>query len=183
MGENFPLLEKIIQKETLYNGSYLDLKKYQVELPDGRLADREIVRAPDAVAILPVKSNGDVVLVRQHRPAIDRTILEIPAGLVQKGEELESAVIRECEEETGYKPKCVQKFLTYAHAVGYSTGYVTLFLSDDLEHTGQVNRDSTEFLEIVHMQFSELQKLVEANKIVDSKTILSTLLYTKMREE
>ena len=133
MGERDPILEKIILRETLYHGSYLDLEKLQVELPDGRKCNREIVHAPDAVAILPVTPDGLVVLVRQHRPAIDRTILEIPAGIVNKKESLESAVIRECEEETGYKPKNVRRFLTYAHAVGYSTGYVTLFLSDEFQ--------------------------------------------------
>jgi len=183
MEQRDSLLEKIIQRETLYHGSYLDLEKLKVELPDGRQCDREIVRAPDAVAILPVTPEGNVVLVRQHRPAIDRTILEIPAGIVNKKESLESAVIRECEEETGYKPKNVRCLLTYAHAVGYSTGYVTLFLSDELEHTGNAQRDSTEFLEIVSMPFKTLQEMVRTNQVVDSKTILSTLLYAKEKEQ
>lgn len=177
------MVEKVIQRETLYHGSYLELEKLKVELPDGRQCDREIVHVPDAVAILPITSDGWVVLIRQHRPAIDQTILEIPAGIVNKKEGLDSAVIRECEEETGYKPKKVQTLLTYAHAVGYSTGYVTLFLSDDLEYTGQIQRDSTEFLEIVHMPFANLQKLVRRNEIIDSKTILSTHLYAMMKEE
>ena len=183
MGKRDPVLEKIIERETLYRGSYLDLEKLQVELPDHRRCHREVVRVPDAVAVLPIKTGDEIVLVRQHRSAIDRIIFEIPAGIVKDGENLESAVIRECEEETGYKPKRIQKLLTYAHAVGYSTGYVTLFISDELEHTGRIQRDTTEFIEVVTMPFKKLQELVLTNQIIDSKTILSTLLYTRRKEK
>ena len=66
--------------------------------------------------------------------------------------------------------------MTYAHAEGYSTGMMTLFLGLRLTHTGKISLDDTEFLEPVSMSFLQLKQLVRKNMILDSKTILSTLL-------
>jgi ADP-ribose pyrophosphatase len=170
-------LTEIIQKlETLYSGSYMDVEKQVLCLPDGREVVREIVHVRNAVAVLPILSNGNVVLVRQYRPAIRKTLLEIPAGLLDDGEDEQNAAMRECEEETGYRPKKLQRLLHYAHAEGYSTGWITLYVATELKKMGQISLDRTEHLEPVQMSFAELQDLVRKNEIVDSKTILSTVL-------
>ncbi|NQT25419.1 NUDIX hydrolase [candidate division KSB1 bacterium] len=179
MEEKTDLTETIQKLEKIYSGSYMDVEKQFLRLPDGREAVREIVHVRNAVAVLPILSSGDVVLVRQYRPAIQKTILEIPAGLLDDGEDEESAAKRECEEETGYRPKKLQRLLHYAHAEGYSTGWITLFVATDFEQTGQISLDNTEHLEPVQMSFTELQNLVLQNEIVDSKTILSAILAEK----
>lgn len=176
MARKADLTEIIERLETLYTGSYLDLEKQHLRLPDGREAVREIVNVRDAVAVLPILENGDVVLVRQYRPAIKKTLLEIPAGLLDDGEDEKTAAIRECEEETGYCPKQLKRLLRYAHAEGYSTGWITLFVADDLEKTGKISLDRTEHLEPVQLSFEELEQLARQNEILDSKTILSTVL-------
>ena len=176
MKDGKSLTERVIKSEFLFKGKYLELGKLDVEFPDGRVGLREVVRVRDSVTIFPVDQDGTVHLVRQHRPAIGRTIIEAPAGLLDDVETDERAAIRECEEETGYLPHKLEKLLTYAHAEGYSTGFMTLFLATDLKHTGQIKLDSTEFLEPAAIPFAELVKMVENNEIIDSKTILSTLL-------
>ena len=168
--------EKLSRLETVYSGKYMDVKKHYLELPDGREAVREIVHVRDAVAVLPILPNGEVILVRQHRPAIQRTLLEVPAGNVDSGEKLEETAIRECEEETGYRPQKLIRLIGYAHAEGYSTGWITLFAGMDLEKTGRMNLDSTENLQPIRIPFVELLEMVNKNEIVDSKTILCTLL-------
>jgi len=168
--------EKIEKSESLYKGKYLELDRLEVTLPDGRTGLRELVRVRNSVSILPLDEEGNVHLVRQHRPAIGRTILEAPAGLQDEGETDEDAASRECEEETGFYPHKLEKLLTYAHAEGYSTGFMTLYLGTDLEHTGKIKLDSTEFLEPVALLFSELEEMVKKNEIIDSKTILFTFL-------
>jgi ADP-ribose pyrophosphatase len=176
MNQDSKLDEKIINREAIYQGVYMTVEKLHVQLPNQQLCDREIVRVKDAVAILPVEDNRRVHLVRQYRPAIDRFILEVPAGLVDQDENPEETAIRECEEEIGYKPRKIKKLLTYAHAEGYSTGFITLFLGTELVHTGKIHLDHSEFLEPVIIPFSELIQKVAENQIVDSKTILCTLL-------
>ena len=168
--------EKILNRELLYTGSYLTLEKLQVRLPNRQVCDREVVRVKNAVAVLPVNEKGNVHLVRQFRPAIEQLILEVPAGLMDGDENPEQTALRECEEETGYRPRKLQKLLTYAHAEGYSTGFITLFLGTELEYTGNIHLDNSEFLELVMVPFAELVYRVQTNQIIDSKTILCTLL-------
>ncbi|HDQ45102.1 MAG TPA: NUDIX hydrolase [bacterium] len=168
--------ERLEHLETVFTGKYLDVRKYHLRLPDGRKAVREIVHVRDSVAVLPVDPEGRVILVRQHRPAVGKTLIEIPAGLLDEGESPEEAALRECEEETGYRPGRLEKLITYAHAEGYSTGWMTLFVGSDLVHTGRIRLDRTENLHAVCLPFPELARKVRANEIVDSKTILSVTL-------
>lgn len=171
-----PCYEKITAEEILYKGVYLTLKKLRIELPDGRKGVREIVQVRDACAILAVDGDLNVLLVRQSRPAIMKTGFEIPAGLIDEGESETDAVFRECEEETGYRPVQVRRLIRYAHAEGYSTGFITLFLGIGLEHTGKMHLDATEYVEPVLVPIDELVRLVQTNEITDSKTILSVTL-------
>jgi len=176
MSNHDPFIEKILGREIIFKGKYLNLEKLKLLLPNQSVAEREIVRVRDAVAVIPVDHKKRVHLVRQHRPAIKTTILEIPAGLRDQEERLETAAERECEEETGYRPRMLKKLLTYAHAEGYSTGFITLFLGTQLEYTGEISLDATEYLEQEVVDYSTLCRMVDQNQIIDSKTILSTLL-------
>ena len=176
MKKKSDLTEIVERLETLYTGSYMDLERQHLRLPDGREAVREIVNVRNAVAVLPILGNGDVILVRQYRPAIKKTLLEIPAGLLDAHEDDETAAIRECEEETGFRPKKLNRLIRYAHAEGYSTGWITLFAATELEQTGKISLDRTELLEPVRISFDELRSRVRQNEILDSKTILGTVL-------
>lgn len=177
------LYEKILQRDIPFHGKYLDLEQWSIELPDGRKGRREIVRAPDAVAVFPVDVEENIHLVRQHRPAIGRTLLEIPAGLIDSGESEETAAVRECGEEIGFHPARLIRLLTYAHAEGYSTGWTTLFLGLDLTTADASSLDATELLKPTVMAFTELKELVKRGEIKDSKTILSVLLWSSLRKE
>ena len=183
MDDNGNVYEQIVHRDMLFTGKYLKLERLHVKLPDGRTGEREIVRVPDAVSVLPLDKEGNVHLIRQHRPAIERTLVEIPAGLLDGDEKPIEAALRECEEETGYRPTKLQELLTYAHAEGYSTGFVTLFLGTELEYRASLKPDSTEFIEPVSMPFQRLFRMVQTNQIVDSKTILSTLLVHDMMND
>ncbi len=171
--------EDVTSRETIFRGKYMHLEKLQIDLPDGRKGEREIVRVKDAVAILPIDEENNVHLVKQHRPAICKTIYEIPAGLIDEGEAEEDAAIRECEEETGYRPQTLHKLVRYAHAEGYSTGFITLFKATDLEYTNGMNLDASEYVEPVKIPFNQLIQMIDENEIIDSKTMLSVLLAVK----
>ena len=174
------LFEKILARKALFKGNYLDLERLRLELPDGRTADREIVLVRDAVAVLPVDKGGVVHLVRQHRAAIGRTLLEVPAGLIEDGETPQQAAVRECEEEIGRSPGCLVPLLTYAHAEGYSTGMISLFVGYELALSDQRSLDESEHLVRVSLDFDELLEKVRCNEIIDSKTILSVLIWENM---
>jgi ADP-ribose pyrophosphatase len=168
--------ESVKKRTTVFHGGYLDTELWEVTLADGKPATREIVRVKNAVAVFMTDDRNRVCLVKQHRPAIGRTILEVPAGLVDKGEDLEAAALRETEEETGWRPAGLEKLLAYAHSEGYSTGWITLFRSLRPVHTGKIKLDPTERLEAVWVTWDELEEMIKKNEIVDSKTLLSFFL-------
>lgn len=183
MAEEQEILERIIEQESIFEGNYLNLEKVRVALPDGRIADREIVRVKDAVAILPLGADGTVHLVRQGRPAINKTIIEVPAGLVDQGETPAQAARRECAEEIGFRPAKLRKLLRYAHAEGYSDGFTTLYLGTVLERVENQQLDSSEYLQRITLPLYELLRRVRENQILDSKTILCALLAEKVMRE
>ncbi|MEH7664858.1 NUDIX hydrolase, partial [Bacillus velezensis] len=96
------LEEKTLAKKKLYDGKVIDLYLEDVELPNGKTSKREIVKHPGAVAVLAVTEEGKIILVNQFRKPLERTIVEIPAGKLEEGEEPEHTALRELEEETGY---------------------------------------------------------------------------------
>ena len=171
------LEETLLQTTTVYPGKYLQVEERRVRLPDGRESLREIVRPPDAAAVLPIDAEGTVHLVRQFRQAIGQVTLEIPAGISNPGESKEEAGRRECEEETGMRPGKMKWLFRYYHSVGFSTGNIEIYLGRKLTPSPSSGPDDGEFIERVRMPFEELYQLAVSGGILDSKTILASLWY------
>ena len=174
------LIERVIGKRVVYAGKYLSTEQQTVVLPDGRQAIRDIVRPPDAVAVVPIDDAGRIYLVRQYRLAIRRAIYEIPAGIIGPGERPATTARRECEEEIGLRPRRLLKLCTYYSAVGFSTGSIHLFLAQGLVAGRTGHRDATEFLQVHTIPFELAHRWVLANKIVDAKSIVG-ILWAKQR--
>ena len=175
------LSEEILKRTQIYSGAYLSVEELSIRLPDGRTGTREIVGVRDAVAVFAIDDDEQVYLVRQHRPAIGETLLEIPAGLIEPEENPGETAIRECEEEIGQRPGKLDRLLTYAHAEGYSTGWLTLFLGRNLIPSVSASPDETEYLRPEVLPFQDLMEEVLAGRIKDSKTILSSLIWSIIR--
>jgi ADP-ribose pyrophosphatase len=169
------LIERVIGKRVVYSGGYLSTEQHTVVLPDGRQAIRDIVRPPNAVAIVPIDDAGRIYLVRQYRPAIRRAIYEIPAGIIDHGERPTTTARRECEEEIGFRPRRLFKLCTFYSAVGFSTGSIQLFLALGLVAGRGGHRDTTEFLQIHAIPFERAHRWVLENRIVDAKSIIGIL--------
>lgn len=169
--------ETLIATRAVYEGRYLRAEERTVRLPDGREGRREIIVPPDAVGVLPIANSGTVYLVRQYRTALGRTILEIPAGILEPGEHPIDTARRECGEEIGLTPQRLDPLFGYYHSVGFSTGRIQVFLGRDLQPAPHAKPDGTEFIEIVTLPFAELLDRVERGDIVDSKTLLAALWY------
>jgi len=179
-GEQMKLIERVIRKRVVYVGRYLSTEQQTVVLPDGRQAIRDIVRPPDAVAVVPIDDTGRIHLVRQYRPAIRRAIYEIPAGIIDPGERPATTARRECEEEIGLRPRRLLKLSTFYSAVGFSTGSIQLFLAQGLVVGRAGHRDATEFLQVHAIPFELAYRWVLTNRIVDAKSIVG-ILWAKQR--
>ena len=99
------LVERTVESQTIFQGKIVKVLLDQAELPNGKLASREVVLHPGGVAILPLDENGMVTLVQQYRYPFHQVLLELPAGKLDQGEDHQVAAMRELEEETGYQAK------------------------------------------------------------------------------
>jgi ADP-ribose pyrophosphatase len=177
-----PLDEELIRRQVVFKGRYVTTEVRTVRLPNGHEAVREIVSPPDAVGVLPIDPAGRVHLVRQYRTALERAILEIPAGIIDPGESPEQTGRRECEEESGVIPQQMERLCRFYHSVGFSTGCIELYLATGLTPASHTHQEHGEHLERIVMPFEELYQLVCSGGIVDSKTIIAVLWYRQRIE-
>lgn len=138
--------------------------------------DREIVDAPAAVCVVAVDAQGRVVLVRQKRPAVGATLLELPAGIVDDGEGDEAAARRELEEETGLHGGRWTRLRTLHPSPGFLHEPVTLFLAEELEE-GEQDTDPGEDVEVVRLTRPELEAALE--HVEDLKTLAGLLIHLR----
>ncbi|GAA0123861.1 MAG: NUDIX hydrolase [Clostridium argentinense] len=164
------LFEKTISKEYIYKGKILNLKIEEVELPNGKTSKREIVEHLGAVAILAFKDENTVILVEQFRKPLNMSILEIPAGKLETGEDPESCAIRELEEETGYKTKELTYLGKIATTPGFSDEFIHIFKAENL-YEGNIGGDEDEFINLHQYTIEEIKEMIKAGKIIDGKTI------------
>lgn len=166
------LVERGLTQESVYRGKLLKIRVDTVALPDGEIANREIVEHPGAVAVLPLTDDGQVVLVRQFRYAINRITLEIPAGKLEWGEEPEVTCRRELAEETGLEATALDKLTEIVVAPGYSSERLTLYKATGLKPVVAAP-DDDEFIETVTMPVDEVHAMIKRGEIQDAKTIIA----------
>ena len=140
-------------------------------MPEG---DHEIVRHPGAAGVLPLTPEGDVLLVRQLRPAIDQVLTEIPAGLLdQRDEDALTCAARELFEETGYRHATIEFLGGYFSSAGFTDEYVHLFLATtETEPEGTPEAG----IEVIRKPFGEMVRSARSGRILDVKTALALLL-------
>lgn len=172
--------EKTIGSEMIYNGKVISLKVDDVTLPNGKAGKREIVNHPGAVAIIAITDEGKLVVVEQYRKALERSIIEIPAGKLEPGEEPAVTAARELEEETGYGCKELTYLQSFATSPGFADEIIHIFIARDLyEIEDRAAMDEDEFVELMEITVEEGEQLVAEQKIFDAKTAFA-ILWMKM---
>ena len=164
--------------KSIFEGRIISLAVEEHALPDGRSAAFEIVRHPGGAAVLPVLADGRIVLIRQWRPAVGGTVLELPAGRLEVGEPPADCAWRELQEEVGYRPGRLQKLGEMLSSVGFCNERIHLFLASDLEAVPQA-LEQDEFLDILTLTLDEALARLDRGEIPDGKTALALLLYAR----
>ncbi|WP_163654259.1 NUDIX domain-containing protein [Listeria sp. PSOL-1] len=166
------LEEKTIAKETIFKGKVIELELLDVELPNGEKSKREIIKHPGAVAIIPLLSDGRLVLVEQFRKPLERTILEIPAGKMEQGEAQEVTAIRELEEETGYSSDNFCYLTSFYTAPGFADEILHIYVAHELKVVEKRRKmDADEFINLVSVTLEEAKQLISEQLIIDAKTM------------
>jgi len=169
------LYEKTISEKIIHKANFMTYLNVDVELPDGKIGNRDIIKHPGASAILPFLDDERVILVNQFRKALDKTLLEIPAGKLDAGEDPKVCAIRELEEETGYTAKEVTYLGTIATAPGFCDELIHLYKATGLSQ-GEKSLDEDEFTEVKVFTLEEIKTMIKNGEIIDTKTI-SSLMY------
>ncbi len=162
---------RIVGAETLAETPFLRVEQLSLQSPDGGVSPRTVVRIGGVVALVPVDGD-EVVLIRQYRTALDRAILELPAGKLDvPGEDPEAAANRELAEEVGYTAGRLERIVEYHTSPGYSDEDVIIYLATDLTEVA-MNRigPEEEAAEVVRVAIADIPDLL--GQLEDSKTVI-----------
>ncbi|WP_026906616.1 NUDIX hydrolase [Paucisalibacillus globulus] len=174
--------ERTIHTKPIYEGKVVRLQVDNVLLPNGQEAKREIIKHPGAVAIIPITKDKKIVFVEQYRKPLEKSIIEIPAGKLEPGEEPEKTALRELEEETGYTTKSLTKVTSFYTSPGFADELMHIYLTNELEKLDMPPAlDEDEFVEILELTLEEAKQYVKEQRIHDAKTNYA-ILYLEMQE-
>ncbi len=162
------LQETKLNSKTVYSGKILKLEIDEVELPDGKIVQRECIRHRGGAAVLLIE-DGKVLLVRQFRYLYGKPIYEIPAGKLNEGEDAKAAAARELEEETGFVAE-LSRLLDVYPTPGYTDEIIRIYFADSFKKSKQ-KLDDDEFLNCCLINLDDVLKMIDNGEICDAKTI------------
>ncbi len=161
--------------KNIYRGKVVTLNIDTVTLPNGVTIDLEVVRHPGAAAVVPLKENGTVVLIKQFRHAAGGFIYEIPAGKLHPGEDPKNCAARELEEEIGYQAGKLDLLSSIFTAPGFTDEVIHIYKATGLIK-GRQQLDRDEVLEIVEVPLQEAIDMIRVGTIRDAKTMVGLQL-------
>lgn len=168
---------QLLKQQLLYQGRKFNFEVSYLRLPNRSEGAWECIRHPGGALAVPVTLEGELVLVRQYRFALQGRLLEFPAGTVEPNETPAATIQRELEEETGYRASTWRSLGNFALAPGYSDELIYPFLATDLEKLDiQPEGDEDEDIEVVLMSPDALEKAIYAGEAIDAKSISSFML-------
>ena len=168
--------EKTISSRSIFKGRAFGVRVDKVFNANGEETTREIVEHPECVAVVPVDANGDILLVRQYRKAVEKELLEIPAGGIDPGEDAPTAVKRELQEEIGHIPGRIERIGGFYSSPGFCTEYLYLYLAFDLKPS-QLYAEDTAGIQTVKIKPDQIRRMIESGEICDSKSVAGLLSY------
>ena len=174
-----PTTIKILNRTVEFNGRAFAVHRLNLRLPDGRTHDFELVAHHNSVSILPVDSQGNMLFVRQYRVGAETELLELPAGVLEEGEDPLQGAIREVREETGMAAGKIIPLGQAYLAPGYASELMYFYLASEL-YPSPLQQDADEFLALVKIPIQEAYRLGRSGEIDDSKTLAALLLAERL---
>ena len=155
----------------IYSGRVVHLHVDTVLLPNGMTVELEVIRHPGAAAVVPLKEDGTVILIRQFRHAAGGFIYEIPAGKLNSGEDPIHCAQRELEEEIGYRAARFELLSSIFTAPGFTDEVIHIYRGTGLTK-GRQQLDKDEVLEVIEVPLQKALAMVREGQIRDAKTIV-----------
>ena len=173
--------EKTLSAQQIYQGRAVNIRVDTIEKASGKRTTRDVVEHADCVAVVVLDEQGNVLLVRQFRHPVGKSLLEVPAGGIDPGEEPVESVRRELQEEIGYLPHKIEKLGGFYSVPGYGTEYLHCFVATDLVPSRLIAED-TDDIELVRVSLDDIPRLIASGEICDSKTIAGLLMFLSIRQ-
>ena len=167
-------------RRVIYQGRKVDFALQTIRLADGSTAEREVVLHRGAVALLPMVDGDHVCLLRNHRYAVGRVLLELPAGTIDAGETPDSTAPRELAEETGYRAGRITRIADWLVSPGILTERMFLYLCEDLT-PGPTDHQPDEQIEPTIIAWADAVAMALDGRLEDAKSRLAILLYDRLR--
>lgn len=168
--------EKTTHTGKIYDGKVVKLQVDDVTLPNGKTSKRELIKHPGAVAIIPITKDNKIVFVEQYRKPLEKSLVEIPAGKLEAGEQPETTAVRELEEETGYTTNTLQFVTSFYTSPGFADEIMYLYITKDIiQLENEVAGDEDEFVELIELTLEEAKQYVKDQRIHDAKTNYAVL--------
>lgn len=173
MSEEF----KRLNRELVVKGAIIDYYQDTILVPNGNIVKYDFIGHQGAAAVVPVREDGKLLMVKQFRNSLDRYTLEIPAGgLNGPDEPTMNAAVRELEEETGYRAGSVEWLITVRTTVAFCNEKIDIYLARDLV-SGKQHLDEDEYINVEAYTVDELCEKIFSGEIEDSKTIAAVMAY------
>jgi ADP-ribose pyrophosphatase len=169
---------KILGTERAYDGPRIYIERLSIEAPDHSVFEREVVRHPGAVAVVPVTDTGSVLLVRQFRAPAGRALLEIPAGTRDvDGEPPEQTALRELAEEVGVSAGKIEEIGRYWNSPGFCDEETIIYLATELTPC-ETEREGAEeqYIEVLEVSLDQVEEILAQDGTVDMQTHVGILL-------
>lgn len=172
---------KRVKRELMRRGAILDIYQDTMELPDGKQEIWDFVsHRKGAAAVVPVRDDGKILMVRQYRNAIERMTLEIPAGSRDSTtEDTKICAARELEEETGYRSDDLSFLISLRTTVAFCDEFIDVYLARNLK-PGKQHLDEGESIDVEAYEIDELCDMIYQGKIQDAKTVSALLAYKNL---
>ena len=174
--------EPTVESKLVYEGRILDLRVDTIRLPSGRLTTREIAEHSDSVCMVPLDSEGNVLLVRQYRKSVESNLLEVPAGGIDENEDPEAAVLRELQEEVGYTAGKIRRLAGFWVSPGWCTEFMHAYLATELS-PARLDADFDEDITVIRVPLTQTLDLISSGEIQDAKSVASLLLAMRHLED
>ena len=174
--------EKTVSSSYVFKGRAFDVRIDTVINAEGHETTREIVEHVACVAVVPLNADGDIVLVKQYRKAVEKELLEIPAGGIEPGENPDEAVRRELQEEIGCYPGKIDRIGGFYSTPGYCTEYLHLYLASDLKPS-QLQAEDTSGIVCLAVKSVQIESMIKSGEICDAKSIAGLLHYLKYEKK
>ncbi len=174
--------EPTVESKLVYEGRILDLRVDTIRLPSGRLTTREIAEHSDSVCMVPLDSQGNVLLVRQYRKSVESNLLEVPAGGIDENEAPEDAAIRELQEEVGYTAGKISRLAGFWVSPGWCTEFMHAYLATELS-PARLDADFDEDITVIRIPLAQTLDLITSGEIQDGKSVASLLLAMRHLED